>query len=295
MLATNHYQWKCTLKLAIFLQYIAPKQLITVVAGKLANLQCKKLTSKVIAWFVKRYQVNMAEAANPDINSYKTFNDFFTRPLKSATRPLAKTKFICPVDGAISQFGNINHDQIFQAKGHDYTTLKLLAGQETLASKFDNGVFACLYLSPKDYHRIHMPCDGKLLSMTYVPGDLFSVNPTTAANVSDLFARNERVVCEFTSNNHGTFVMVLVGATIVGSMATVWHDTNNGIINPPRNKSVRKWSYINQNIKLKQGEEMGKFLLGSTVVMLFEKNTLVFNDSWQPTKNIMLGEAMSKQ
>jgi len=281
------------LKLAIFLQYIAPKQLITVVAGKLANLDCPKLTPKVIAWFVKRYQVNMAEAANPDIHSYKTFNDFFTRPLKADARPLAKVDFICPVDGAISQFGDIKQDQIFQAKGHDYSTSKLLAGQETLANKFKNGLFACLYLSPKDYHRIHMPCDGTLVSMAYVPGDLFSVNPTTAANVPGLFARNERVVCEFHSEAHGTFVMVLVGATIVGSMATVWHETDTGIINPPRSQSVKKWSYADKNITLKQGEEMGRFLLGSTVVMLFENEALTFNKAWQPTKKIMLGEAMS--
>lgn len=293
MHAANNDHGKHALKLAIFLQYIAPKQLITVVAGKLANLTCPTLTPKVIAWFVKRYQVNMSEAANPDIHSYQTFNDFFTRPLKAGARPLAKTSFICPVDGAISQFGDIKQDQIFQAKGHNYTASKLLAGQEALANKFHNGLFACLYLSPKDYHRIHMPCDGKLLSMTYVPGDLFSVNPTTAANVPDLFARNERVVCEFMSEKHGTYVMILVGATIVGSMATVWHDTHNGIINPPRSQSVRKWSYTDQNISLKQGEEMGRFLLGSTVVMLFENNKLAFNDRWQPAKKIVLGEAMS--
>ena len=280
------------MKLAIFLQIIAPKQLITVVAGKLANLECKKLTPKVIVWFIKRYQVNMQEAANSDISSYKTFNDFFTRALKADVRPLAKVDFICPVDGAISQFGEIKNDQIFQAKDHAYTTLKLLAGQATLANRFTHGSFACLYLSPKDYHRIHMPCNGKLLSMAYVPGDLFSVNPTTAANIPYLFARNERLVCEFISETHGAFVMVLVGATIVGSMATVWHNTKNGVVNPPRSKNVHTWEYADQNIILKQGEEMGRFLLGSTVVMLFEKGALNFNASWQPTKKIVLGEAM---
>lgn len=262
---------------------------MTVVAGKLANLACKHLTPKVISWFVKRYQVNMQEAANPDINSYKTFNDFFTRPLKSGARPIAKADFICPVDGAISQFGQIRKNQIFQAKGHDYSTLALVAGNVPLASHFADGHFACLYLSPKDYHRIHMPCDGQLISMHYVPGDLFSVNPTTAENVPNLFARNERVVCEFTSEKHGTFVMVLVGATIVGSMATVWH----GIVNPPRSKTVQTWQYSHQGIKLKQGEEMGRFLLGSTVVMLFEKESLTFNPDWKPTKLIRLGESMS--
>jgi phosphatidylserine decarboxylase len=150
-----------------------------------------------------------------------------------------------------------------------------------------------LYLGPKDYHRIHMPCDGLLKNMAYVPGDLFSVNPTTAANVPNLFARNERVVCEFESEKHGTFVMVLVGATIVGSMATVWHDAENGIINPPRSRNIRTWGYSDKNILLKQGDEMGRFLLGSTVVMLFENNALQFNADWKPTRSIRLGEMMS--
>jgi len=270
---------------------MTPKQLITHVAGVLASKACGKLTTSVIQWFVKRYQVNMDEAENSDISSYQTFNDFFTRPLKAGARPLAKADFVCPVDGAISQLGPIKQHQIFQAKGHHYTTLALLAGNESLANRFTHGLFACLYLSPKDYHRIHMPCNGKLVGMTYVPGDFFSVNPTTAANVPNLFARNERVVCEFTSVTHGTFVMVLVGATIVGSMATTWH----GIVNPPRKKAVQTWSYRDQNIVLKQGEEMGRFLLGSTVVMLFEENKLAFNPSWQAAGKIQLGEAMSSQ
>ena len=279
------------MKLTILLQHLAPKRLITIIAGKLANLECPKLTPKVIAWFVQRYQVNMQEADNSDINSYKTFNDFFTRPLKEGARPIAKADFICPVDGAISQLGAIQKNQIFQAKGHSYSTLALVAGNVPLASHFEDGHFTCLYLSPKDYHRIHMPCAGKLNSMTYVPGDLFSVNPTTAENVPNLFARNERVVCEFSSEAHGRFLMVLVGATIVGSMATVWH----GMINPPRSQSVRKWAYTNQEISLEQGEEMGRFLLGSTVVMLFEKDALSFNKNWQPTHPIQLGEVMGNK
>ena len=281
----------------IFLQYLLPKQAITALAGKLAHMQGGELTTKVIGWFVARYGVNMAEAANPDIASYASFNDFFTRPLKQEARPLAKADFICPVDGAISQFGAIEQDQIFQAKGHRYSTLTLVGGNQNLANQFENGHFACLYLSPKDYHRIHMPCDGLLKSMTYVPGDLFSVNPTTAASVPNLFARNERVVCEFESALHGTFVMVLVGATIVGSMATVWHDatdgTNSHIINPPRTKNTRTWQYAVENIQLKQGDEMGRFLLGSTVIVLFKKDALQFNASWQPARAIKLGEMMS--
>lgn len=278
--------------MAVLLQYILPKQAITTVAGKLANLAGGKLTTAVIRWFVKRYSVNMAEAAQPDISTYKTFNDFFTRPLKNNARPLANADFTCPVDGAISQFGNIAADQIFQAKGHAYSTTSLVGGDAGLAKQFENGHFACLYLSPKDYHRIHMPCDGELRRMIYVPGALFSVNPTTAQGVPGLFARNERVVCEFNSEQHGSFVMVLVGATIVGSMATVWHDSANGVINPPRTRRVREWSYHNQNIRLKQGEEMGRFLLGSTVVVLFSKDSLNFNNTWHAEKLIQLGEMM---
>ena len=230
----------------------------------------------------------MDEAEQPDITSYESFNDFFTRPLKKGARRITKADFICPVDGAISQFGDIKADQIFQAKGHQYSTLAMLAGDKTLAARFQNGHFATLYLSPKDYHRIHMPCDGTLKSMTYVPGDLFSVNPTTAQGVPGLFARNERVICEFDSA-HGVFVLILVGATIVGSMATVWH----GVVNPPRLGSVNTWTYEKQSISLKQGEEMGRFLLGSTVVMLFPAKTLNFNKAWKPEKPIRLGEKMA--
>lgn len=279
-------------RLKVFAQYVIPKQAITALAGKLAHFEGDNKTTAVIKWFVKRYNVNMAEAANPDISSYKTFNDFFTRPLREGARPIAQADFICPVDGAISQFGHIEKDQIFQAKGHHYSTATLLGGDRASAKNYQNGNFACLYLSPKDYHRIHMPCDGKLQKMTYVPGDLFSVNPVTAQGVPGLFARNERVICEFTSEQHGSFVMVLVGATIVGSMATVWHNAINGIINPPRRGHIQVWTYTDKNITLKQGDEMGRFLLGSTVVMLFQKNVLQFNAKWQATRAVRLGEMM---
>lgn len=275
-------------RLKVLSQYCIPKQAITAIAGKFAHAKAGKLTTAVIRWFVKRYQVNMAEAAQPEIATYKSFNEFFTRPLKEGARPLAKADYISPVDGAISQFGDIEADQIFQAKGHHYSTLTMLAGNKVLASQFQNGSFATLYLSPKDYHRIHMPCDGVLKSMTYVPGDLFSVNPTTAQGVPGLFARNERVICEFDSA-HGNFVLILVGATIVGSMATVWH----GTVNPPRTGHIQTWTYEKKKISLKRGDEMGRFLLGSTVVMLFPQNTLRFNHSWAPTKPIQLGEKMA--
>ena len=231
----------------------------------------------------------MAEAANPDIASYESFNEFFTRPLKAGARPLAEADFISPVDGAISQFGAIERDQIFQAKGHSYSTTALVGGDRELAAQFEDGSFATLYLSPRDYHRIHMPCAGRLTRMIYVPGALFSVNPTTARGVPGLFARNERVVCVFESE-FGPFVLTLVGATIVGSMATVWH----GVVNPPRPGVVREWRYDGPAaVDLEKGAEMGRFLLGSTVVMLFPKNTLAFNPAWAPTRPIRMGEAMA--
>jgi phosphatidylserine decarboxylase len=274
--------------LAVLPQYLLPKKALTVLAGKIAGAQGGSKTTALIRWFVKRYQVNMEEAANPDIASYSSFNEFFTRPLKAGARPLAQASHICPVDGAISQFGPIEKDQIFQAKGHHYSTTALVGGDSTLAQRFDNGSFATIYLSPRDYHRIHMPCDGKLTRMIYVPGDLFSVNPTTARGVPGLFARNERVVCVFESE-HGPFVLTLVGATIVGSMATVWH----GMVNPPRNGQINEWHYSEGKVALRQGEEMGRFLLGSTVVMLFPKDAVQFNPLWLASGAVRLGEKMA--
>jgi phosphatidylserine decarboxylase len=274
-------------RLKVLPQYLLPKHALTRLAGFAAGRRGGPLTTKVIRWFVKRYGVNMWEAANPDVASYPTFNEFFTRPLREGARPLADADFICPVDGAISQFGSIKRDQIFQAKGHEYSTTALVGGDAALASQFDDGEFATLYLSPKDYHRIHMPCTGTLTRMIWVPGELFSVNPTTARGVPGLFARNERVVCVF-EGAQGPFVLVLVGATIVGSMATVWH----GVVNPPRLPDVTEWTYDDKRITLNKGDEMGRFLLGSTVVMLYPKNTLRFNPAWQPTGGIKMGEKM---
>ncbi|MBC7482747.1 MAG: phosphatidylserine decarboxylase, partial [Rhizobacter sp.] len=182
-------------RLKVLPQYLLPKQALTAYAGWRASRQWGVRTTKLIRGFVDKYGVDMSEAANPDIASYVSFNDFFTRALKAGARPLAAADLVCPVDGAISQFGAIERDQIFQAKGHHYSTTALVGGDATLAAQFENGYFATIYLSPKDYHRIHMPSDGRLLRMIHVPGDLFSVNPTTARGVPGLFARNERVVC----------------------------------------------------------------------------------------------------
>ena len=275
-------------RLAVLPQYLYPKQALTALAGKFASAQAGSLTTATIRRFVKRYGVDMNEAANPDIASYASFNDFFTRALKPGARPIAQADLICPVDGAISQFGPVDRDRIFQAKGHHYTTTALVGGDGRLAAQFEHGSYATLYLSPRDYHRIHMPCDGRLLRMIHVPGELFSVNPGTALGVPGLFARNERVVCVF-EGPRGPFVLVLVGATIVGSMATVWH----GVVTPPRSNQLREWRYQDQQIALKKGEEMGRFLLGSTVVMLFPKSDLQFNAEWRPEKLIRLGEVMA--
>ena len=277
-------------RLAVLPQYLLPQQALTALAGRFATARAGGLTTGVIRWFVGRYQVDMSEAANPDIDSYPSFNEFFTRPLKPDARPLAPADFVCPVDGAISQFGAIERDQIFQAKGHSYSTTALVGGDGELARQFEDGDFATLYLSPKDYHRIHMPCGGRLLRMIHVPGALFSVNPTTARGVPGLFARNERVVCVFESD-HGPFVLVLVGATIVGSMATVWH----GIVNPPRPGHLRDWDYEGRELRYRQGEEMGRFLLGSTVVMLFPRGVMKFNADWTAQRPIRLGEKMGER
>ncbi len=272
----------------VLLQYLLPKRAITEFGRHIASMQGGVITTRIIRWFIGKYGVNMAEAANPDITSYPSFNEFFTRALKPGARPLAVADLICPVDGAISQFGAIAGDQIFQAKGHHYSTTALVGGDRELAARFDGGSFATIYLSPRDYHRIHMPADGRLSRMIYVPGELFSVNPATARGVPGLFARNERVVCVFESAR-GPFVLVLVGATIVGSMATVWH----GVVNPPRTREVRDWRYDDGQVVLRQGDEMGRFLLGSTVVLLFPQGPCHFNPAWAPAAPVRLGEAMA--
>ncbi|WP_042422881.1 archaetidylserine decarboxylase [Comamonas granuli] len=275
-------------RLAVLPQYLLPKQALTAAAGRIASARAGALTTALIRRFVQRYGVDMSEAANPDPASYASFNEFFTRPLRDGARPLAQADLVCPVDGAVSQCGPIENGQIFQAKGHHYSATALVGGDAQLAAAFQQGHFATLYLSPRDYHRIHMPCAGRLLRMVYVPGALFSVNPTTARGVPGLFARNERVVCVF-EGDQGPFVMVLVGATIVGSMATVWH----GVVNPPRLGQLRHWDYAGQHITLRQGEEMGRFLLGSTVVLLLPPGELAFAADWAPGRAIRMGEAMA--
>ena len=275
-------------RIPVMPQYVMPKRAMTKLAGALASSNRAGLTAAMIRTFVRRYGVDMTEALVPDIASYPTFNDFFTRALKPGARPMADADLICPVDGAISQFGALDGKQIVQAKGHHYLTTALLGGDEPLATRFDYGSFATLYLSPRDYHRVHMPCDGRLLRMIHVPGELFSVNPVTARGVPGLFARNERVVCVF-DGPRGPWVNVLVGATIVGSVSTVWH----GVVTPPRTKQVRQWTYEDRDITLKKGDEMGRFQLGSTIVLLFPAPRVRFNSEWAPGRAVRLGESMA--
>lgn len=275
-------------RLKVLSQYALPKRALTTLAGRVAGARGGAMTTRLIRWFARKYGVDMSEAADGDLAGYSTFNDFFTRSLKPDARAIAEADFVCPVDGAISQFGAIDDHRIVQAKGHDFTTTELVGGDAALAAHFRHGSFANLYLSPRDYHRLHMPCDGELQRMIHVPGALFSVNPITARGVPKLFARNERVVCEFRSEQHGPFVMVLVGATIVGSMATVWH----GIVRPKRSRQISEWTYPAGQVRLRQGEEMGRFLLGSTVVMLFAPGTIAFNPQWTPERAVKLGEIM---
>jgi phosphatidylserine decarboxylase len=289
-------------RLAVAAQHLLPKQPLTRLMGALARAEAGPATTAAIRWFVKRYGVDMAEAADSNPAAYRSFNQFFTRALKPGARPLAPTDagrtLLCPVDGAISQFGAIDGQRIFQAKGHHYSATALVGGDAALAAHFHGGHFATLYLSPRDYHRIHMPGAGRLLRMLHVPGDLFSVNPATARGVPGLFARNERVVCVFegASAEPGNplqgkpWVLVLVGATIVGSMATTWH----GVVNPPRPGTLREWAYHDQQVQLQAGAEMGRFLLGSTVVMLFPPGPLAFNSAWQPGGAIRMGQPMAE-
>ncbi|MEY1425557.1 archaetidylserine decarboxylase [Morganella morganii] len=280
--------------LKIKLQYLLPKQCLTQLAGRFANKKLGWLTQLVIKAFAKAYKVDMQEAKESEFIAYSTFNEFFIRALKEEVRPIVQGSetLALPADGTISQLGLIRDDQILQAKGHNYTLEALLAGNWQLADLFRNGQFVTTYLSPRDYHRVHMPCDGHLREMIYVPGDLFSVNPLTAANVPNLFARNERLICVF-DTDFGPMVQILVGATIVGSMETVWC----GMVTPPREGIVRRWTYPAHDsvcaVNLKKGEEMGRFKLGSTVINLFPADTVALNSALANGVSTRMGELLA--
>jgi phosphatidylserine decarboxylase len=275
-------------RLFVLAQHGMPKQALTRFAEFVANSRAP-WTRGIIPWFIRKYGVDMSEAARPDPADYACFNDFFTRALREGARPLADSPFVSPVDGTVIDCVQLDGDTLLQVKGHPYSARALVGGDAALVDRFDGGEAISIYLSPKDYHRIHMPCAGRLRRMVHVPGSLYSVNPATVAGVPGLFARNERVVCLFDSD-FGPFVLTLVGAMVVGSMQTVWH----GLINPPRSGTLREWRYDDQDIRLARGEEMGRFLLGSTVVMLFPKGVLRARADWLPGRTVRMGEAMAE-
>ena len=278
--------------LKVNLQYITPKHLLSRIVGKLAHVELGRVTTFFIKSFIKQYNVDMTEALHSQPEHYASFNDFFTRALKPDVRSIDEREnvVIHAVDGTISQFGDIDSDRIIQAKGHDFSLTSLLGGKPDIAAPYKNGKFATVYLAPRDYHRIHMPIDGTLTDMLYIPGELFSVNPLTAQNIPDLFARNERVVAIF-DTEIGKMAMVLVGATIVASIETVWA----GTVTPPTGKNVQHWSYdkdTEASVHLSKGDELGRFKLGSTIVVCFEQDTIDF-DALAPGQVTRLGEPMA--
>ena len=273
-------------------QYILPHHALSRMMSKLTHCENKAWKNLFIKQIIRHYGVNMDEAKQPDINAYKSFNDFFTRDLKPSARQLTSevNAIASPADGAVSQAGAISEGEIFQAKGKSYTALDLLGGSEERAKAFNNGVFTTIYLSPKDYHRLHMPITGTLREMVHVPGRLFSVNTATTRSVPRLFARNERVVAIF-DTELGPMALVLVGAIFVSSIETVWH----GVVTPPSVTSVQTWDYKENAPTLKMGEEMGRFNMGSTIIVLFANNKVQWDSEFVADKIVKLGEMIAKR
>ncbi len=272
-------------------QYLIPQQSLSVVMHRLTQSRVRWFKNLFIRFICWKFKVDVTEAASADLADYDSFNAFFTRALREGIRPIAQGNdvVISPVDGAISQLGSISQGRIIQAKGRDYSVTELLGNNSALAAQYEGGQFATIYLSPRDYHRIHMPLAGKLTAMRYVPGKLFSVNPRTARAVPALFARNERLVCQF-DTEFGPVVMVLVGAIFVGSMETVW----SGQVTPPYGKTVQNWEYAGeQALQFDKGAEMGRFNMGSTVVMLLPPGMQAFNLRWRAGDSIQLGQALN--
>lgn len=285
---TQRKSWK------VGIQYLLPQHALSRIVHWATRLKLGPLTHFAIRRFVRAFNVNLAEAVRSDAGQYASFNDFFTRSLREEVRPLDSNAsvFVSPVDGAISQIGKIDNGQIFQAKGHSYTAAELLGNAED-ARRYQHGSFATLYLSPRDYHRIHMPIEGELVSMRHVPGKLFSVNTLTAAQVPGLFARNERVVCEF-QTVAGRVAMVMVGAIFVGSIETVWA----GEITPPKGDVIRAWHYGGAGrptrISLARGAEMGRFNMGSTVILLTEAGRVKWNEEFREGSSVQMGAALGR-
>jgi len=275
--------------LFVMLQYVIPQHTFSRLVGWFASTEIGFIKDTFITKFAKKYQVNMDEALVEDLSSFASFNDFFTRELKDGARPIAEGEgvLVSPADGAVSQLGKIELGKVFQAKGRDFSVTTLLGGDSERAATFLNGEFATIYLSPKDYHRVHMPCAGKLLETVYVPGDLFSVNPTTAQGVDGLFARNERLVCMF-ETEYGPMAMVLVGAMIVAGIETVW----SGQVCPiPKKAQVQ--DYTQSEVRLEKGQEMGRFKLGSTVVLCFPEDSVKFLEEIKAESPLMMGQALA--
>ena len=277
-------------KLFIATQHLLPQHLLSRCVGWLAGCEVSWIKNPLIRAFIKQYDVNMAEAKRQTAEEFSCFNDFFTRELLPDARTVALEDNVItsPADGAVSQLGPIKGGRVFQAKGQDYSLVELLGGDEERAQPFQEGEFATIYLSPKDYHRVHMPITGTLREMIYVPGDLFSVNQTTAENVPRLFARNERVVAIF-DTARGPMAMVLVGAMIVAAIETVWH----GLVTPPkREKRVARYG-IPENITIEKCDEMGRFLLGSAVILCFPKDTMHWLENQTAGAPLRMGEAIA--
>lgn len=268
-------------------QYLLPQHFISRITLWLTRCKTTWFKNAFIHWFIRHYQVDMSQALEPTPEKYQHFNAFFTRALRPGVRPLVggAQAIACPADGAVSQLGSINDDHVFQAKGHNYSLTELLGGSADRAAPFRNGRFATLYLSPRDYHRMHMPLDGTLREMVYVPGRLFAVNQATVKVIPRVFARNERVVAIF-DTPHGQMALVLVGAINVGCIETVWH----GVVTPPTLPDIKTWLY--GNVNLARGEEMGRFNMGSTVVVLFEPGAMEWAESLHAGSAIQMGQLL---
>jgi phosphatidylserine decarboxylase len=276
-------------KIFISFQHIAPQHLLSRIVGWFADCEIESIKNFLIKHFINYFDVNMAEAAETDYTKYQSFNKFFTRALVDGVRPLAEGhNIISPADGAISQLGHIQEGRILQAKGQHYSALELLGGNKALADHFTNGIFTTIYLSPRDYHRVHAPLSGTLCDMIYVPGDLFSVNTTTACHVPRLFARNERLITVF-DTEVGKVAVILVGAMIVAGIETVW----TGQIAPPTKNVITLFEKNPRETHLQKGDELGRFKLGSTVVMLFQKGKVCLNDNLAASTPIQMGETLA--
>jgi len=272
-------------------QYILPHHFLSNVMSKFTHSKIKVWKNIMISQIIKIYGVNMSEAKEQDINNFESFNHFFTRELKPGVRPISSVEnaIACPADGAVSQAGLIEQGDIFQAKGKSFTAIDLLGGDAERAKPFENGSFTTIYLSPKDYHRLHMPIKGTLTEMIHIPGRLFSVNGATANSVPGLFARNERVACMF-DTELGPMALILVGAIFVSSVETTWH----GVVTPPSIDSVRSWQYKEDAPVIDKGEEMGRFNMGSTIIVLFGKDKIKWEEEFKAGKKVQLGEMIAR-